>query len=47
MLAVGFALTVVVTGADAVHPFALVTVTVKVLAVLATIHCVVAPVLQL
>ena len=44
---VGFALTVVVADALPVQPLALVTVTVKVPAVLALIVCVVAPVDQL
>ena len=43
----GMGFTVVVTVADPVHPLALVTVTVKVAAVLTGIVCVVAPVDQL
>ena len=42
----GFGLTVVVAEADPEHPLASLTVTVNVLAVLATIHWVVAPVLH-
>jgi hypothetical protein len=44
---VGLALTVVVADVEPEHPFASVTVTVKVFAVFTVIHCVVAPVLQL
>jgi archaellum component FlaF (FlaF/FlaG flagellin family) len=47
MVAVGFALTVTIVGADvALHPFAFVTVTLKLPLALATIDCVVAPVDQ-